>query len=121
MTVKFKEETIINCEESNCFLECTIYNVFTVGEWTKCKDVEKCPIGIDRTKDIDPDKLYKSYERRMLEKIKEQGNAGTLALNDWEVNFIRDMLKKNIFSVKQTEVIKKIHGRCKDDKEREVP
>lgn len=113
---KFNEDTIINCEESNMQLECCIYNVFTVGEWVKCKDIDECPLKIDRTKEIDPSKLFKTYEQRMLEKIKEQGNTGTLVLSEWEVGFIRDMLQKNIFSVKQTEVIKKIYGRCKDDK-----
>lgn len=110
------EQTIRACFESNADLECVVYNVFEpdFDKWVKCKDIEKCPCHIDRDNSID-NTVFATYEMRMLLCIKDHGNSGTLTLNDWEVQFIRDMLKKTIFTDKQIAIVKKIYGRIKDE------
>ena len=106
------KNTIINCEWSNADLECTLWNKFIPeGNWSKCVDLKDCPNNIDRNKELS---IPVSKEKTMINEIKIQGNARTIKLSDWEIDFIKSVDKRTYWSLKQKEIIEKIYKRCED-------
>lgn len=117
-------DLIRNCQQVNYALECVVHNAFNgnVELWSKCSDIPSCPLGYNRELE-DPATAFKGerktateqIECKMLQVIKTYGNAGKLQVSEWEITFIKDMLKKTSFSEKQSEIIKKIYGRCNSE------